>query len=130
MLMVKQSMSKWAFAAAGRPLKNITMQKMHIMRQPTVWLWPRPKDTVSLQRAGLGATQNALQHTINYLENSAINLSDAQSRIEDCDIAEEMMNFTKANLMSQVAAAMLAQANSEPNTVLMLLNSLPKANAF
>ena len=53
--------------------------------------------TVSLQRAGLGATQNALQHTINYLENSAINLSDAQSRIEDCDIAEEMMNFTKAN---------------------------------
>lgn len=86
--------------------------------------------TVSLQRAGLGATQNALQHTINYLENSAINLSDAQSRIEDCDIAEEMMNFTKANLMSQVAAAMLAQANSEPNTVLMLLNSLPKANAF
>ena len=86
--------------------------------------------TVSLQRAGLGATQNALQHTINYLENSAINLSDAQSRIEDCDIAEEMMNFTKANLMSQVAAAMLAQANSEPNTVLTLLNSLPKANAF
>ena len=41
-----------------------------------------------------------------------------------------MMNFTKANLMSQVAAAMLAQANSEPNTVLTLLNSLPKANAF
>ena len=59
-----------------------------------------------------------------------IYLSDAQSRIEDCDIAEEMMNFTKANLMSQVAAAMLAQANSEPNTVLTLLNSLPKANAF
>lgn len=86
--------------------------------------------TVSLQRAGLGATKNALQNTINYLENSAINLSDAQSRIEDCDIAEEMMNFTKANLMSQVAAAMLAQANSEPNTVLTLLNSLPKANAF
>lgn len=85
---------------------------------------------VSLQRAGLGATQNALQHTINYLESSAINHSDAQSIIEDCDIAEEMMNFTKTNLMSQVAAAMLAQANSEPNTVLTLLNSLPKANAF
>ena len=86
--------------------------------------------TIVMNQVDKAISTVALQHTINYLENSAINLSDAQSRIEDCDIAEEMMNFTKANLMSQVAAAMLAQANSEPNTVLMLLNSLPKANAF
>lgn len=156
MLMVKQSMSKWAFAAANSlALAKAKGQNTSALEQEvaakkaafekvgqdlnregqnyaTIVMNQVDKaiSTVSLQRAGLGATQNALQHTINYLENSAINLSDAQSRIEDCDIAEEMMNFTKANLMSQVAAAMLAQANSEPNTVLMLLNSLPKANAF
>lgn len=125
---------------------------MHIMRQPTVWLWPRPKDkTLLLWNKKLPQRKLPLKRWVKTLIvkdkimrrsswirstkqsapfrfsvpdlaqrkmrcsirliilKTAQSISDAQSRIEDCDIAEEMMNFTKANLMSQVAAAMLAQ---------------------
>lgn len=77
--------------------------------------------TVSNERAKLGAFQNRLDHTINNLSTSAENLTAAESRIRDVDMAQEMMEFTKNNILSQAAQAMLAQANQLPQGVLQLL---------
>ncbi len=78
-------------------------------------------DRVSKQRATLGAYQNRLEHTINNLTTASENLSAAESRIRDLDMAKEMMNFTKLNILSQAGTSMLAQANQLPNNVLSLL---------
>jgi flagellin len=78
-------------------------------------------NTVSKERANLGAYQNRLEHTINNLGTSAENLTAAESRIRDVDMAKEMMAFTKDNILSQAAQAMLAQANQQPQGVLQLL---------
>jgi len=76
---------------------------------------------VSTQRSQLGAWQNRLEHTTNNLDTSAENLTAAESRIRDVDMAQEMMEFTKNNILSQAAQAMLAQANQLPQGVLQLL---------
>lgn len=76
---------------------------------------------VSTERSKLGAYQNRLQHKINNLDTSAENLSAAESRIRDLDMAKEMTNYTKNNILVQAATAMLAQANSAPQGVLQLL---------
>jgi flagellin len=76
---------------------------------------------VSDVRAGLGAIQNRLEHTIANLDTVAENLQDAESRIRDVDMAREMMNFTKFNILTQAAQAMMAQANNLPQGVLQLL---------
>lgn len=76
---------------------------------------------VSSQRSYLGAVQNRLDHTINNLDTSSENLSSAQSQIADVDMAAEMMEYTKNNVLSQAATAMLAQANQQPQNVLSLL---------
>lgn len=78
-------------------------------------------ETVSAERSKLGATQNRLEHTIANLGTSAENLQAAESRIRDLDMAEEMMAFTKSNILNQAATAMLAQANMAPQSVLQLL---------
>lgn len=78
-------------------------------------------DDVSTTRAGLGAIQNRLEHTINNLDTTSENLSAAHSRIRDTDMAKEMMNYTKMNVLTQSAQAMLAQANQQPQAVLQLL---------
>ena len=78
-------------------------------------------DKVSDIRAGLGALQNRLDHTINNLGVTTENITAAESRIRDTDMAEEMMNFTKNNILVQSAQAMLAQANMLPQSVLQLL---------
>nr|ACB05818.1 flagellin [Clostridium botulinum] len=78
-------------------------------------------NSVSKERAKLGANQNRLEHTIANLDNSAENLQAAESRIRDVDMAKEMMNFTKTNILTQAAQAMLAQANQAPQGVLQLL---------
>ncbi|MDU0205694.1 MULTISPECIES: flagellin [Paenibacillus] len=77
--------------------------------------------SVSKIRANLGAYQNRLEHTIANLDTSSENLSAAESRIRDVDMAKEMMNYTKSNILSQAAQAMLAQANQQPQGVLQLL---------
>lgn len=77
--------------------------------------------TVSEQRANLGSVQNRLEHTIAADDNAAENLQAAESRIRDVDMAKEMMNFSKNNILSQAAQAMLAQANQAPQGVLQLL---------
>jgi len=76
---------------------------------------------VSTERSKLGAVQNRLEHTIKNLDTSAENLQAAESRIRDVDMAKEMMEFTKQNILQQAATAMLAQANMAPQTVLKLL---------
>ena len=76
---------------------------------------------VSKERANLGANQNRLDHTISNLSTTKENLSEANSRIVDVDMAEEMMSFTKSNILSQAATSMLAQANQMPQGVLQLL---------
>ena len=78
-------------------------------------------ETVSKQRSALGAVQNRLEHTIKNVDNSAENLQAAESRIRDVDMAKEMMEFTKSNVLNQAAQAMLSQANQLPNQVLQLL---------
>lgn len=78
-------------------------------------------ETVSAERAKLGAKQNRLEHTIANLDTAAENLQASESRIRDVDMAKEMMNFTKQNILSQAATAMLAQANQAPQGVLQLL---------
>jgi len=78
-------------------------------------------NTVSEFRAKLGAVQNRLEHTISSVDNSAENLQAAESRIRDTDMAKEMMEFTRTNVLSQATQSMLAQANSKPNQVLSLL---------
>jgi len=78
-------------------------------------------NTVSTQRAALGATQNRLEHTINNLGVTSENITAAESRIRDVDMAKEMMSFTKNNILSQAAQSMLAQANQQPQGVLQLL---------
>ena len=71
-----------------------------------------------------GATQNRLEHKINNLNTQSDNLVAAESRIRDVDMAEEMMEYTKASILAQVATAMMAQANNAPKNVLKLLESL------
>lgn len=78
-------------------------------------------EKVSAQRSNLGASQNRLEHTINNLNTSSENLTAAESRIRDVDMAKEMMEQTKNSILSQAAQAMLAQANQQPQGVLQLL---------
>jgi flagellin len=77
--------------------------------------------TVSTSRATLGATQNRLEHKINNLNVAVENLSASESRIRDTDMAAEMVNFTRSQILSQAGTAMLAQANQAPQGVLSLL---------
>ena len=77
--------------------------------------------SVSTERGKLGAVQNRLDHTINNLGTSSENLTSAESRIRDVDMAKEMTNFSKNNILNQAAQAMLVQANQQPQQVLALL---------
>ncbi len=78
-------------------------------------------NSVSTERAKLGAFQNRLEHTINNLNVGAENLQAAESRIRDVDMAKEMMTYTKLQILQQSGTAMLAQANALPQSVLQLL---------
>jgi len=76
---------------------------------------------VNSQRSNLGAMQNRLEYTIENLDIASENLSAAESRIRDADMAMEMMRLTQANVLQQAATAMLAQANQSPQSILQLL---------
>jgi len=78
-------------------------------------------EKVSHQRATLGAVQNRLEHTIKNLDTAAENLQASESRIRDVDMAKEIMENTKLNILQQASQAMLAQANQAPQSVLQLL---------
>ncbi len=76
---------------------------------------------VSEQRANLGSVQNRLEHTVSSIGNTAENLQAAESRIRDVDMAKEMMNLTKLNILQQATQSMLAQANQSPQQVISIL---------
>jgi flagellin len=78
-------------------------------------------EAIGTARAQLGAYQNRLEHTVNNLGTTTENLTAAESRIRDVDMAKEMMEFTKNIILNQAATAMLAQANQAPQSVLSLL---------
>jgi flagellin len=81
----------------------------------------RALDTVSAERSKLGSYQNRLEYAINNIQNTSSNLTSAESRIRDADIAMEMIEFTRNQIISQSGTAMLAQANMVPQSVLSLL---------
>lgn len=76
---------------------------------------------MSSERSKLGALQNRLDHTIANLSTTSENLTAAESRIRDVDMAKEMMTFTKFQILANAATSMLAQANQMPQAVLQLL---------
>lgn len=78
-------------------------------------------NNVSTARATFGAVQNRLEHTLNNLSNYEQNLSASKSQIQDVDMASEMVNFTKLQILQQAGTSMLAQANAAPQSVLKLL---------
>lgn len=84
-------------------------------------VYDRAVSRISFTRAKMGASQNRLESTIRYLDNSAENLTEAMSRIEDVDMALEMSEFTKYQILQQSSTAMLGEANQLPTSVLQLL---------
>ena len=85
---------------------------------------------VSSQRSSLGAVQNRLEHTINNLDNVVENTTTAESRIRDTDMAEEMVNYSKNNILAQAGQSMLAQANQSNQGVLSLLQIIWEGSAY
>ena len=78
-------------------------------------------DTVNAQRANFGASQNSIEHAYNSICVTAENMQASESRIRDVDMAKEIVSFTKSNILSQAAQAMITQANQQPQQVLNLL---------
>ena len=91
--------------------------------QAAITLFEKAVNEVSAVRAKLGAYQNRLEHSINSLDVSAENLTEALSRIEDTDMAGEMATYTQYQVLTQAATSMLAQANERPQNILNLLQS-------
>jgi flagellin len=109
------AVSVTAASVTGLDFTNSTNAQNSIRRLDTAI------QSVSTARAGLGALQNRFEHTINNLNVSVENLSASESRIRDADMAQEMMQFTRNQILSQAGTAMLAQANQGSQGVLQLL---------
>lgn len=107
----------------GLSIGSVTIASTNTAATITKWVTKIDSaiSKVSTERAKLGAVQNRLEHTINNLGTSGENLTAAESRIRDVDMAKEMMAFAKNNILQQAAQAMLAQANQAPQGVLQLL---------
>lgn len=116
----KVSVSVGDMSASGLGIKGIKVTEQGLAADSIASI-KSAVDTVSTARSGLGALQNRLEHTINNLGVTAENMTAAESRIRDVDMAAEMMTFTKNNVLTQAAQAMLAQANQQPQSVLQLL---------
>ncbi|WP_319801548.1 flagellin [Mesobacillus jeotgali] len=93
----------------------------HEKAQAAITIFSDAVQKVSSERARLGAIQNRLEHTVNNLKIMTENVTSSESRIRDLDMAKEMSNFTKNNILNQAAQAMLSQANQMPQGVLQLL---------
>ena len=114
------SISISSMSAAGLQIKDLSIttraEANKTLAQITTSL-----NSVSMMRAKLGAYQNRLEYKIKNLDNAAENISAAESRIRDADMAKMMTEFTKNNILFQASTAMLAQANALPQGVLQLL---------
>ena len=104
---------------------NVTLAtksvKSHSTASKTISAVQKAIKDVSAQRSKLGAVQNRLDYTVNNLENYSENLTDAESRIRDTDIASEIVNYSKSQIVQQAAQSMLTQANQSNQGVLSLL---------
>ena len=103
--------------AKGRGLSVETAQSAN----EAITAFDAALNAVSSQRANLGAVQNRLEYTISNLDNTAENLTSAESTLRDVDMAKEMMEYSKNNILNQAAQAMISQANQQPQNVLQLL---------
>lgn len=114
-----------SLAIANQDAKTLGIASIDLSTQDganvAIGLLDEALNSVSSTRADLGALQNRLEHTINNLGTSVENLTASESRIRDVDMAKEMMEMTKNNILTQAAQAMLAQANTQPQGVLQLL---------
>lgn len=106
----------------GLRIDSVTVTD-HASAQSAISIIDEAIRKVSEERGKLGAIQNRLEHTINNLKTAHENLTSAESRIRDTDMAMEMTNFTKNNILNQAAQAMLAQSNQLPQGILQLLKS-------
>lgn len=104
----------------GTAVVNVNTQES---AQKAITIFENAINEVSSIRAKLGAYQNRLEHSINSLNISAENLTEALSRVEDVDMAKEMVTYTQQQVLSQSGNAMLAQANERPQSILSLLQS-------
>ncbi|MDD5901234.1 MAG: flagellin [Lachnospiraceae bacterium] len=104
----------------GTAVVNVNTQES---AQKAITIFENAINEVSSIRAKLGAYQNRLEHSINSLNVSAENLTEALSRVEDVDMAKEMVSYTQQQVLSQSGNAMLAQANERPQNILSLLQS-------
>ena len=112
------SMSISVKVAVASPNKGLST---HADASATIAAVQSAIKSVSAQRSKLGAIQNRLEYTVNNLKNYSENLTEAESRIRDTDMASEMVNYSKANIVQQAAQSMLAQANQSNQGVLSLL---------
>ena len=113
---------KMSSAALGLTTESLKVTDQNSAER-TIMILDGAIHRVSTARAALGAVQNRLEHTIANLGVAAENLTAAESRIRDADMAREMMKFTKQQILMQSATAMLAQANAIPQSVLRLMRS-------
>lgn len=97
--------------------ENLTQE----MFEEAISVYDKAVQQVSSKRSFLGAIQNRLEHTIRNVDNTTENITSAKSRIEDADMAVEMSEFVKLNILQQAGTAMLSQANQLPQSVLNLL---------
>ena len=105
-------------------MNALTLATMDAQNNPTAVTTTLVEEAiteVNTTRAAYGALQNQLEHATNNMATTRENLQAAESRIRDVDMAEEMMEYTKNNILLQAAQAMLAQANAQPQGILQLL---------
>ncbi|GEM04718.1 flagellin [Halolactibacillus miurensis] len=106
----------------GLSLKDLSLGS-HEKANKTLSVLDEAIESVSRERSRLGAMENRLGHTISNLDNQAFNLTNAESRIRDADMAKEMMMFVKHNVLNQAAQMVLAMSMQQPQSILQLLNS-------
>ncbi|MFJ7825256.1 flagellinolysin [Psychrobacillus sp. NPDC096623] len=100
---------------------NLSSVDVKLFAEQTISVFDSAIESISTERSKLGAIQNRLEHAYNATVNTSENLATAESRIRDTDMAKEMMDFTKSNILMQAAQSMLSQANQQPQGVLQLL---------
>lgn len=108
-------------SAGGLGISGIDLEDQDNARDVDLALIETAINTVSSYRADLGAAQNRLEHTVANLDVTSENITAAESRIRDTDMADEITAFTKNNILLQAAQSMLSQSNAVPQGVLSML---------
>lgn len=118
---ISSNLTLSAASVAGVNISAIDLSTSDATAQAALTVLDTAIKAVSTTRATLGSVQNRLEHTVANLGVAVENLTASESRIRDVDMAEEMVNYTRNNILSQAGTAMLAQANQMPQSILQLL---------